>query len=72
MSDQRNRSRSRIPLLGLLALALLLPALSLIPLGSIWLWQKGYVLYWAGATFVVASLAFLLLQRLTRPLAQSL
>ncbi len=71
-SGPRGGGRTRIPALALLALALLLPALSLIPLGSIWLWQKGYVLYWAGATFVVASLAFLLLQRLMRPLAQPL
>jgi uncharacterized protein len=34
----------------MIALALLLPSLSLIVLGSLWLWEKGYLLYWgAGA-----------------------
>ena len=31
----------------LLAVALVLPAASLIPLGSLWLWQHGFILYWA-------------------------
>lgn len=31
------------------AVALLLPLLSLTVLGSVWLWQNGYVLYWAMA-----------------------
>jgi hypothetical protein len=30
----------------MLAAALFVPALSLLPLGSLWLWQKGYLLYW--------------------------
>ena len=35
------------------ALALLLPLISLMALGSLWLWQHGFVLYWAlGACFV--------------------
>ena len=31
----------------LLIVALLLPTLSLIPLGGLWLWQQGYIVYWA-------------------------
>lgn len=34
------------------------PALSLIPLGSVWLWQNGYLLYWALAACVTTGLAF--------------
>ena len=33
--------------LALLAVALVLPTVSLVLLGSLWLWQNGYVLYWA-------------------------
>jgi hypothetical protein len=38
---------------------LLLPTLALIPLGSLWLWQHGYLLYWALGTFCCTALAFL-------------
>lgn len=39
-----------------LVIALALPALSLIPLGSLWLWQHGLLLHWAiGAATVVGS-----------------
>ena len=34
-----------IPRMVLLAVALVLPAASLIPLGSLWLWERGYILY---------------------------
>ncbi|MDX2201847.1 MAG: GTPase [Hyphomicrobiaceae bacterium] len=63
------RKRGPVPLLALLGLALLLPALSLIPLGSIWLWQKGYVLHWAVISFAIAGAAFMLLRRALKPLA---
>jgi predicted GTPase len=39
-------------------LALLLPLLSLLPLGWLWLWQKGYALYWLAAAFGVGALAY--------------
>lgn len=51
-----------------LVLALLLPALSLIPLGSLWLWQNGYVLVWALATCAVVTAAYVLLSRSLQPL----
>lgn len=39
-----------------LATALLLPSLSLVPLGGIWLWQNGWLLHWAvGAALVVST-----------------
>lgn len=56
------------PRLVLLAVALLLPALSLIPLGSLWLWQHGLVLYWALATVVVVAAVYYLERRLIVPL----
>ena len=66
-------SRSRKPpgsvRLILLAVALLLPAASLIPLGSLWLWERGYILYWALAMCVVVSAAYFLQKRLIVPLS---
>jgi hypothetical protein len=40
----------------LVATALLLPTLSLVPLGGLYLWQNGYVLWWALAAFVCIAL----------------
>ena len=57
--------------LVLLAVALLLPAASLIPLGSLWLWQRGYVLYWALATSIVVAAVYYLQKRLIVPLPPS-
>ncbi len=47
----------------LIVTALLLPTLSLVPLGGLYLWEKGYILYWAvGALVCVGIVA--LMQRL--------
>ena len=35
--------------------ALILPTLSLVPLGGLYLWEKGYLLYWAFGAFLVTS-----------------
>lgn len=43
---------------AMLALALFLPALSLIPLGSLWLWEKGYLLYWVAAALALSVSSF--------------
>ncbi|MEO8652046.1 MAG: hypothetical protein ABI391_07065, partial [Hyphomicrobiaceae bacterium] len=40
----------------LVATALLLPTLSLVPLGGVYLWQNGYVLWWALASLVSVAL----------------
>lgn len=40
-------------------LGLLLPTLALIPLGSLWLWQHGYLLYWAAATLACTLIAYI-------------
>lgn len=53
---------------AMIALALLLPAVSLVPLGSIWLWEKGYLLYWIGAALIVSIGTFLVQLWLVRGL----
>lgn len=58
----------RIPRLALLAVALVLPAASLIPFGSLWLWQNGYLLYWAIPTALAIAGIYLLQRRLLVPL----
>ncbi len=42
----------------LLASALLLPMLSLVPLGSFWLWERGLLLYWVAGAFVFTMLIY--------------
>ena len=44
---------------AMIASAVLLPAVSLVPLGSIWLWEKGYLLYWVGAALALSLSSFL-------------
>jgi uncharacterized protein len=56
------------PRLVLLVISLLLPAASLIPLGSLWLWEHGYVFYWAIGTCIIAAVGFRLQKRLITPL----
>lgn len=66
MSDPPKRpSYSR---LFLLAVALVLPTLSLVPLGSLWLWERGYILYWALAACVLVAAVYLFEKRLITPL----
>jgi len=67
-APKKSRGYSR---LVLLAVALLLPAISLIPLGSLWLWQHGYILYWALAACVVIGVVYYLQKRLIVPLPPS-
>lgn len=61
-------SARRAASLILIAIGLSIPALSLIPLGSIWLWQNGYLLYWTGFA-LAAVLAVYLIQRRLLPTA---
>lgn len=63
MTDSLNPLRVLIVSMGLL-----LPTLILIPLGSLWLWQHGYLLYWAIAALLCTAAAFLF-ERLTLPRA---
>lgn len=72
MSDAhkpRARGPGRLPRIALLALALLLPALSLIPFGSLWLWQQGFIVPWGIASFAVVAIAFVMLRRLLLPMS---
>jgi len=39
-------------------LALLLPMLSLLPLGWMWLWERGWALYWIAAAFTLSIIAY--------------
>lgn len=51
----------------LIGLCLILPALSLIPLGGLWLFQNGYALHWAGAACVLTLTIYGLQRWLLRP-----
>ena len=42
----------------MLGLALFLPVLTLIPLGSLWLWQNGLLLYWVAGALVATGLFY--------------
>ena len=69
----KERREGAASLLRLIAVAsgLLLPSLTLVPLGSLWLWEKGYLLHWAVAAAVLVAAAFAwqrwLLRRPARP-----
>ena len=44
---------------AVVAAGLLLPTLTLVPLGSLWLWEHGYILHWALAVALLVTLAYL-------------
>ena len=48
------RRGNRLLRLTLVSTGLILPAATLIPFGSLWLWQHGYLWHWAGAAFLIA------------------
>jgi predicted GTPase len=54
--------------MALLAVALVLPTASLVLLGSLWLFQHGYILYWGIATCTVVAAAYYIERRLMVPL----
>ena len=51
---------------AMIAVAVFLPALSLIPLGSLWLWEKGYLFYWVVAALGLSVSSFLIEMWLVR------
>jgi predicted GTPase len=51
--------------------AFLLPTLTLVPLGSIWLWQNGYLLHWALGSAVVVAAIYALERRLIGEVADT-
>jgi len=54
MSDSLTPLRMAIIFLGLL-----LPTVALIPLGSLWLWQHGFLIHWALATLACTLIAYI-------------
>jgi uncharacterized protein len=60
----------RIPRVVLLVVALLLPTASLVPLGTLWLWHNGYILYWAIGTCLAVAGVYHLEKRLIAPLVR--
>lgn len=56
--NPRTKTALRYLRILMFIIALALPLLSLAVLGSLWLWQKGYVLYWATGALVTTTLAF--------------
>lgn len=48
----------------LLAFGLLVPTLSLLPLGSLWLWQNGYLLHWTGFALAAVAAVYAVQRRL--------
>lgn len=58
---RKTERRARIILIFL---GLLLPTLSLVPFGSIWLWQHGYLIYWAAAACLVVLATYLIERRI--------
>src|SRR5262249_59529597 len=64
-----NGGGRRYPRWAMLMVALLLPAVSLLPFGSLWLWQHGVILYWAIATCVMVVAVYYFEQKLIDPVA---
>ncbi len=52
----------------LLVVALLLPAASLVVLGSLWLWEHGFIVHWAIASCVVVTALYYLQKSLILPI----
>lgn len=56
-SSRRNERRARI---GIVIIGFLLPTLLLVPFGSVWLWQNGYLIPWAAVACAVIAGTYLL------------
>lgn len=53
------KGRASLYLRGaMIGLALLLPMLSLLPLGWLWLWERAWALYWVAGAFTLSVIAF--------------
>lgn len=57
---------ARATRLILVVTALLLPTLSMIPLGGLYLWEKGWLLYWAGAALLCIGIISVLQRHVLR------
>jgi uncharacterized protein len=56
----------------MLGLAIFLPVLTLIPLGSIWLWQNGFLLYWVVGALATSGLLYAVEARALPPRSKAL
>jgi hypothetical protein len=65
---KRDSTAIRVMRWALLAIGLALPVLSLVPLGSYWLWERGWLVYWAIAACVSTLAAWLIQWRLLSPI----
>lgn len=63
MKNESRRSMLYLRL-AILGIGLLLPSLTLIPFGSIWLWQHGYLLHWAIGACAAVLIAYVIQFRL--------
>lgn len=67
---QASSSRRYLRSAALIA-GLTLPTITLVPLGSLWLWERGYLLYWAIGAALAVTAAFYFWQRLLPPLPEA-
>ena len=51
----------------ILALGLALPSLVLVPLGTLWLWERGWLIYWALAVVLTTALSYLIQKKIFGP-----
>ena len=60
------RERSAVTYLrwGFILSGMALPMLTLVPFGSFWLWQNGYIVPWAISAFLLTCAAYVLQRRL--------
>ena len=63
------KPRPAYPRWAMLVVALLLPTASLLPFGSLWLWQHGYILPWAIGILILVVGVYYLEQKLIDPVA---
>jgi hypothetical protein len=59
-SPSSKRTAERAARAAIIALGLVVPTLTLVPFGSIWLWQHGYLVYWAVGVLIAVTAAYLL------------
>jgi predicted GTPase len=65
---RRDSAPLRVLRLSLIGLGLALPMLSLVPLGSLWLWERGLLVWWAVGACVTTGLAWVLQRWLLSPI----
>lgn len=73
IANIKRRKRGPIILLiGLVLALMMLPLVVLIPLGGLWLWQQGWLLFWLLGTALLTGSGYVLVHLLQRRLAGSI